>query len=301
MSDDTESVTAEEFIADRTRELLAKACAAAGFNPADASLLRHQTNAVYLLATAPVVVKIARPDYSVEHIQRVVDLTRWLTLMDVSVLPLLDVEQPVIVDGCAVTYWPYLEQRRPVHTADMAAALRELHALPEAPVSLPTMDAVAAIRYSLSGERILTPDEHRVLADRCDDLASQLDAVRFQSAPKAIHGDPHHSNTLWNGNRAVLCDWDSAASGNPEWDLITIEVHSRRFSHDPDSYRKFCDIYGRDIRDWDGYGTLRDLRELRMITTNARKSPSFSPAAEEVRKRIAQLSRDEPDAAWSIL
>ncbi|HUZ53030.1 MAG TPA: aminoglycoside phosphotransferase family protein [Streptosporangiaceae bacterium] len=301
MSNDTESVTAEDFTPDRTRELLAEACAAVSLDPAGASLLRHQTNAVYLLATSPVVVKIARPDYSVEHIHRVVDLTRWLTKMGVPVLPLLDVDQPVIVGGCAVTYWPYLEQTRPIQTADMATALRELHALPEAPVAMPTMDAVAAIRYSLSVERILTPGEHHVLADRCEDLASQLPAVRYQAAAKAIHGDPQHGNTLWDGSRALLCDWDSAAIGNPEWDLITIEVHSRRFGHDPGSYRKFCDIYGRDIRDWDGYAVLRGLRELRMITTNARKSPASSPAADEVRKRVAQLSRDEPDARWSIL
>lgn len=301
MINNTETVTAEDFTPGRSRELLAKACDRADLDPGGATLLRHQTNAVYLLATAPVVVKIARPDYSVEHVRRVVELTRWLTQMGVSTLPLLNVEQPVIVDGCAVTYWPYLEQTRPIQTADMAAALRELHGLPASPVSVPPMDAVAAIRYSLSAERILTPDEHRVLADRCDDLANQLDAVRYQSPAKVLHGDPHHSNTLWDGDRAVLCDWDSAAFGNPEWDLITIEVHSRRFNHGQDSYQRFCEIYGRDIRDWDGYTVLRDLRELRMITTNARKSPASSPAVGEVRKRVAQLTRNESLAVWSLL
>lgn len=52
-------------------------------------------------------------------------------------------------------------------------------------------------------------------------------------------------------------------------------------------------------REWSGYGTFKDLRELGMITTNARKSAAGSPQAEEVHRRIAQLD-DDPSSRWFI-
>ena len=301
MNGDAKAALSRGFTPDRTRELLADVCERIGLDPSGAILLRHQTNAVYQLSTAPVVVKIARPDYSVKQVQQTVALTRWLTRMGTPTLPLLDCDQPVIVSCSAATLWPYLTQTRSIETDDIAGPLKALHALPSSPVFLPPIDPVAAICYSLKTQRILTPGEHDVLAARCDRLAEQLNAVRFESTPRIIHGDPQHGNTLWDRDHAVLCDWDSAAIGNPEWDLITIEVHSRRFDHSEDSYRRFCEIYGRDIREWSGYPVLRDLRELRMISTNARKSLPASRGAEEVRRRILQLSRDEPEARWSIL
>jgi hypothetical protein len=85
-----------------------------------------------------------------------------------------------------------------------------------------------------------------------------------------------------------------------EWDLVTVEIHCRRFEHPEATYREFCRIYGRDVREWSGYETMRDIRELRMIATNARKSASRSRPADEVHRRIGLLQHSE-DGPWSIL
>jgi aminoglycoside phosphotransferase (APT) family kinase protein len=100
------------------------------------------------------------------------------------------------------------------------------------------------------------------------------------------HGDPRYRNTLWDEqtNQPVLCYWEGAVIGPPEWDLVTVEVHCRRFSHPAHECRDFCHRYGRDVRGWPGYAVLRDLRELRMITSNARKSPATSWEATEVHR-----------------
>ena len=82
---------------------------------------------------------------------------------------------------------------------------------------------------------------------------------------------------------------------------MTIEIHCRRFGHPASSYADFCRIYGRDIRDWPGYRVLKDLRELRMIATNARKSDPGSSSAAEVRRRIAYLRVEETAENWAIL
>jgi hypothetical protein len=88
--------------------------------------------------------------------------------------------------------------------------------------------------------------------------------------------------------------------GRPEWDLVTVEVHCRRFAHDPDEYENFCRDYGFDVREWSGYPWLRDLRELRMITTNSCKTTPGSPGAREVLRRIEGLRTGTP-LTWNIL
>jgi hypothetical protein len=293
---------ADSFTPEVTRGLLDELCRTVELDSTAATLLRHQTNAVYKLDRDAVIVKIARPDYSLEHIRTTVALTRWLMARDFPTVPLLDIVQPVMVQGMATTLWQYLPQYRPMLASDIAVPLRMLHELPLPPVRLPEIEAVAAIRYSLDREHILTSDDHRFLMRRCDELSTSLADLRYDTPRCLIHGDPQHANALWGGDGPLLADWDSAAIGHKEWDLVTIEVHCRRFGHPMDQYLMFCDLYGGDIRDWPGYPVLRDVRELRMITTNARKSPPDSRGADEVRRRVAQLrAGTPPEARWYIL
>jgi aminoglycoside phosphotransferase (APT) family kinase protein len=99
----------------------------------------------------------------------------------------------------------------------------------------------------------------------------------------------------------VLSDWESVVIGPAEWDLVTMEIHCRRFGHPRETYERFCSAYGRDVREWQGYTVLRDIRELRMITTNARKAISSSRSADEVKRRVRQLRDDSEQGIWSIL
>jgi Ser/Thr protein kinase RdoA (MazF antagonist) len=291
----------QDFTPQNTRVLLTSVCRKAGLDPAGAELLRHQTNAVYRLAAAPVIVKIARPDDSAEQIQRAVGLTRWLTSLSFPTVPLLDIAQPVVAGGAAATFWRYLPQHRPVEAGDIARPLRQLHELPLPPVRLPALDAVAAIRRSLRKHKILSSGELDFMTERCDTLERKLPGISYDQPLRLIHADPQHHNTLWDGDIAVLADWDSAVIGPAEYDLVTIEIHCRRFAHPAQSYADFCAIYGRDIRDWPGYRVLCDVRELRMIATNARKSDPASPGAAEVHRRITQLQRADSDDPWAIL
>jgi Ser/Thr protein kinase RdoA (MazF antagonist) len=292
------------FTEERTREILKVACHSVGIEPTEPRLLRHQTNAVYLIEKAAVVVKIARSDYAIDDIQRTVDLTRWLVAQQFPTVPLYNVDQPAVVGGWPVTFWRYLPQHKPISASDIAGPLRKLHDLPKPPSTivptLPPLEGASAIRYSLDRESLLSTAEHDFLLDRCATLESRLTELSYERPPCLLHGDPQHRNTLWCDEQAVLCDWESAVIGPAEWDLITIEIHCRRFGHPEETYQEFCRIYGRDIRHWDGYATLRDIRELRMIATNARKSAPGSRGADEVRRRVAQLRQGE-ESPWSIL
>jgi hypothetical protein len=86
-----------------------------------------------------------------------------------------------------------------------------------------------------------------------------------------------------------------------EWDLVTIEIHCRRFARPAREYLDFAAAYGAEVRHAEGYAAIRDLRELRMITTNARKAHRGSPAAREVERRIEQVRAGDLSGSWQIL
>jgi hypothetical protein len=284
-------------------DVLTRACAAAGLDGTGAELLRGHTNVVVRLRTSPVVVKIARKGTPPENVRRTVDLTRWLMSRGFPTVPLHPgVDQPLDIDGQAVTFWTYLPQPgTPVTAADLAAPLRALHRLPPPPVALRRLDNTGAIRKSLAATTTLTEDELHFLRRRADDLEKQLRTVRYLLPATVIQGDPQHRNALHDRDRVVLCDWDTAAHGQPEWDLTTVEIHCRRFGHGPDHYRRFADAYGLDITQWAGHRVLRDIRELRMITTNARKAAHTPGTLTEVRRRIAALREGDDGLCWNIL
>jgi len=85
-----EDLTPDTFTPERTRLILEAASRMAGLDPLGAELIRHHTNAVYLLASAPVVVKIGRPGE--QRPLDVVGLVIRLEAQDVPTVPLWDVE-----------------------------------------------------------------------------------------------------------------------------------------------------------------------------------------------------------------
>jgi Phosphotransferase enzyme family len=284
-------------------DVLRRACAGAGLDGTGAELLRGHTNAVVRLRHAPIVVKIARRGTRPESVERTVDFVRWLMERDFPTVPLHPVpHQPALVDGHAVTFWTYLPQTSaPIAAVDLAEPLRLLHSLPAPPVPLRRLDNLGAIRSSLAAIATLPPDELDFLTQQADRLQDALKTVDYLLPETVVQGDPQHRNALRDGSRTVLCDWDTVAVGNPEWDLATVEIHCRRFRYGAEHYRAFADAYGFDVTTWPGYSVLRDIRELRMITTNARKALHTPGTLSEVRQRIAGLREGAHGLPWNIL
>lgn len=298
------TLTEQTFTPATTRPLLIAACERLGLDPAGARVLRHHSNAVYLLAHTPVVVKISRPDNT--HTRSTVDLVRWLTMHGVPSITLATeatepIVQPVEVAGCDVTAWTYLPQIRAISAGEIAEPLAALHRTPPPPGTRP-LDPFTSINRSIAQSACLTIEEKTLLRERSDQLARAWACLEHDTHTALLHGDPQHRNTLWDASahRAVLCDWESAVVGPLEWDLVTIEIHCRRFGHPQAEYGAFCERYGQDVREWSGYEVTRNIRELRMIASNARKSAPGTAPAEEVRRRITHLDSG-PDLRWHIL
>ncbi|MFI6688344.1 phosphotransferase [Streptomyces sp. NPDC050485] len=302
----TEPASAPGGFPQRTMiDILHRACEAVGLDGNGAHLLRGHTNAVVLLDSVPIVVKIARLGTSVAEVQRTVHLVQWLTDSAFPTAPLHPgIAQPQVIDGHPVTFWTYLPQPddEPVTAEQLAKPLSMLHTLTAPNLVLPAHDNVRAIRSSLAKITSLSSPEIAFLEDRTTRLEEDLEHVEFALPGGLIQGDPQHRNALHDGGGGVvLCDWDTVCVGQPEWDLVTIEVHCRRFGYPPSHYHAFATAYGFDVRQWPGYSTLRDLRELRMVTTNARKTHHAPGSLHEVRQRVEGLRGEDHERTWNIL
>ncbi|GAA1162253.1 hypothetical protein F4556_005022 [Kitasatospora gansuensis] len=290
------------FAESEVHSVLEEACRRIGVDPVGAEMLRGHTNAVFRLKGAGAVAKIARAGTPVADVQRTVRLVQWLSSQDFPTVELLPVEQPVLVGEHAITFWQYLPQPAdPVPAALLAEPLRTLHRLSPPPFDVRTLDTVGAIRRSLAAITGLPPADLSFLAQRLDHLESALAEVRYAVRPGLLQGDPQHRNALHHGGSAVLCDWDTACFGPPELDCVTVEIHCRRFGYGRAHYEQFAERYGFDVTGWSGYGVLRDLRELRMITTNAKRAAAGTSTLGEVVSRVEGLRRDRHDLRWNIL
>ncbi|WP_328467267.1 phosphotransferase [Actinoplanes sp. NBC_00393] len=290
------------FAEERTRPVLAEVCRILGHSADNAILLRHHTNAVY--AVDDVIIKIAPPTIPVGRLQRVVELVEWLVARDFPTVALAPgPPQPLQVDGHAVTVWQRLDSAitQPITTGELGQLLQRLHALAVPPMLLSRLDPISGIHHSIIVSPILTSADRDLLTRCLDDLADVwTEAMPLGSG--LIQSDPQVRNALRRPDgTAVLADWDGACFGPRMWDVATVAVHCRRFSND-DDFTNFVHAYGQDPRGWGRFEDLCRLRELQMISTNARKSPPRSSAAAEVHRRIAGLRQDQQElTAWSIL
>jgi len=116
-----------------------------------------------------------------------------------------------------------------------------------------------------------------------DFLLAQLPAGRPTCV---VHGDAWSGNcAITDDGRAVLLDFERTAGGPPEWDLTSGAVALETAgTMSEETYSRFCDAYGYDVRQWAGYPTLRGIRELRMTT--------FPPVQRRYRITVA-LPADE--------
>ena len=293
------------FVETRTRPVLAEVCRRLGRSDAEAILLRHHTNAVYAVGDA--VVKIAPPGVLVGDLRPVVTVVEWLVDNDFPTVELYPgIVQPFDVSGHAITVWQRIDpaDADPVNAAELGALLRVLHVLPAPPIKLRRLEPIEGIHRSIAVSSILSDEDRQLLRSRLEYLAEAWSRMRFALDEGLLQSDPQTRNALrrFDGT-PVLADWDGAAIGPPEWDIATVAVHCRRFAQEtPEAFATFTAAYGWDATKWNGFEDLCRLRELKMITTNARKSLSSSPAAAEVHRRIAALrTGDEEMVAWNLI
>lgn len=274
----------------RTRALLQEACEATGLNASGARLLRLGSNAVYRLE-APVVARIARPDAGTETARRTVAVARWLESAGYPAVRAISIEQPVIADGHAVTFWEAVsddgdEYATITQVADVIARLHALTA-PEN-LRLPELDPFSGFSDRIESSTWLTDSDRDYLMEESARLRSEYAALDFVLPHGVIHGDANIGNVLRDpqGNPVVI-DLDNFSTGPREWDLVETALFYDRYDwHTREEYETFVNVYGYDIRQWPGYPVLADVRELAMVTWIVQKASENDKTAKEARKRL---------------
>lgn len=276
-----------------------RACRASGLPDESLVSLHQHATSVFLLPAAGIVVRVS-PASQKKRLETAVALTRWLTARRFPATEPADVPQPVEHDGHVVTFWKHYPQPSTGVPAagHLGALLRKLHKLPQPPVQLPEYQPLTSLQTTLANSSSLQRDEREWLRIRSDELLDSYGQLTFLLAPGFIHGDAYPGNTLWDGSKPRLGDWDEAAVGPREIDLANT-YQGVRFGRTQAELDDFSDQYGYDIRHWPGLSVLCGIRDLHTLGSYIRRADrGDETAAVQLSYRLETLRNDDTDARW---
>jgi Ser/Thr protein kinase RdoA (MazF antagonist) len=283
-------------------DVLERACGIAGIDAEGARLLRVGSNAVYRLK-APVIARVSRPGADAGQVRRMVAVARWLESVGYPAARVMDVEQPVVVDGQVVTFWQAVSDDGDQYAsvAEVADVLRRLHELTApADLHLPELAPFANAPQRIEANTWLTPDDRAFLTTMLAEMRAAYAGLEFTLPRGVIHGDASIGNVLRDSDgHPVVIDLDGFAVGPREWDLALTAIYYGSFGwHTREEYQDFVRVYGYDIMTWPGYPVMRAVREFLMVTWVIQKAPESDQAAAEAAKRIAALRTGASRTDW---
>lgn len=292
----------EGFTSAGAARVLGAACRAAGLDGSGAELIRLGENALFRLASVPVIVRVARGEEWLSTARTEVAVSRWLASEGFSAARIVeDLEQPLLVDGHPVTFWHLIvEGDRKATYGELGGVLRDLHSLtvPDG-LELPSFDPFD--KQELRMDRAVVSEDDKVfLRKRWHELRDRYDELRFETPKGPVHGDAHVQNLMVDDQgKVILIDFEAFCFDHPEWDLMvtSVEHHSLGWQTD-EQYADFVAAYGRDLYDWHGYETLRGLQEFGMTTWLMQNVQEDEGTAAEYRRRIAGLRNDDAPRDW---
>jgi len=265
--------------------------------------MRLGSNAVYRLAALPVVARISRRHVGVQQARRAVAVARWLASVDYPAVRAVAVEQPVVIDGHAVTFWEALSDDGDEYASvgEIAEVLARLHVLEPPPeLELPAHAPFINARHRIESSTGISEDDRCFLAARLIELERSYSSLHFTLPQGVIHGDAGVGNVLRDRHgTARLIDLDGFSIGPREWDLALTAVYFDSFGwHTREEYETFVKVYGFDIMQWSGYPVMREVREFLMVTWIAQKSGESEQVAREAEKRITALRTGASRKDW---
>ncbi|MFI8932515.1 phosphotransferase family protein [Streptomyces sp. NPDC053474] len=277
---------------------LQQALSAAGLPQDGAEPIRLAENDLWKLPGG-IVVRIARPGQE-EAAAREVAVARWLAQNNIPAVRPMPWDQPVHAGGRAATFWELLPRHRHGTEADLAPLLRQMHSLPRPSFPIGQVQPFVRITERLSAARSVSADDRRWLLNHLRELKQQWSCLPTGQPQCVIHGD------AWGGNCAVpeegaalLLDFERTSIGPPEWDLTSTAVaHDTFGSLSTDRYAAYCKLYGRDVKDWAGYPTLRGIRELRLVTFALQIADRDPMALKQAHYRVACLRGMHGPRPW---
>jgi thiamine kinase-like enzyme len=289
-------------LSDGSHALLNQACRIAGLDAKSARLLRMGSNAVYRLS-GPVIVRISRPGADVDDARRTVAVSRWLKSVGYPSVRAIDLDQPIVIDGHAVTFWEAVSDGGDEYASvgEVAQILVELHRL-VAPddLGLPPLEPFDKAAKRIEANDWLSSTDRNFLTETLAQMRESYGELDFVLPQGAIHGDANVGNVLHDSDgKPVVIDLDGFAIGPREWDLALTAIYYDSFGwHTREEYETFVRVYGFDIMKWPGYPVMRAVREFLMVPWVAQQAGENPRMAAEARKRISALRTGVSRKDW---
>lgn len=281
---------------------LHEAASIAGIDHVGARLIGESENLIYLLPEHRVA-RVARPGQEASALKEV-EVAKWLEDCSVPAVRVLRyIEQPIIVHGRAVTFWRELPSHQEGDTVDVARALSRLHGLrPPTTFKLPRLAPFVRLHERVESATTLSANDRAWMLGKVVDLEVAYSNLPAGLPECVVHGDAWAGNVVRTGDGTVtLLDFERCSVGRPEWDLVSTAVsYVTAGWMRQEEWAAYCNAYGADVTDWEGFATLRDIRELRMATMAAQLAAQ-NPAryAEQAAHRVACLRGTQGPRPWS--
>ncbi|MET7461090.1 aminoglycoside phosphotransferase family protein [Nonomuraea sp. NPDC005501] len=289
------------FTSGEAQATLQEACQVTGLRSDGARLIRLGENALYVLPTERVVVRIARSLDVLADAHKEVAVSAWLNEAGLPAARTTAHEQPLVVRDKPVTLWHFIEDcGTPADLNDLAAVLRMLHQMPvPAELALPEFKILGRVSERISATDVLSDDERRFLLTRYEELQVAYATLNFPLASCAVHGDAHSDNLIKAADgTVVLIDFERFAFGPPETDLAVTAIEHTLGWGSRAAYEQFAELYGFDVMAWEGYSVLSDINELKMTTWLMQNVDEDETIAQEFRNRLFCLQNPEAPRRW---
>lgn len=189
----------------------------------------NHASSLFLLSPAQAIGRVS-PDADNQHrAQLSLAITRWLADQEFPATTPADVNQPVSIGHTTATFWHYYPQdgRERPPAAALGTMLRWLHHLPSPPVDLPPYRPLHTLGDAIERSTTLPDSDRDWLARRREELLNAYESLSFPLGSGLIHGDAYPGNTLWDGDRPLLGDWDEVGTGPRELDLVNTHQGAR--------------------------------------------------------------------------
>ncbi len=286
-------------------DTLRAACRRAGMDPAGAEPLRLGENAIYRLPGG-VVARITRPGRLAAATTEI-NMARWLEAAGVPAVQAVPVPaQPVEVDGRAVTFWRELPPHHHGTPCQVAATLRRLHGLDRpTEFELSLLAPFVRLTERIDAAHSLSEGDRAWLREQLAALRRRYARLPTGLPHCVVHGDAWVGNIVSTHDGTVMLDLERCSVGPPEWDLVSTAIKHTSFGWlSAEQYTEFVRTYGHDVTTWDGFATLRDIRELRMTCMAAQTAGEDPQLHEQAEHRVACLRGEygpRPWAGWEAL
>jgi aminoglycoside phosphotransferase (APT) family kinase protein len=282
--------------------LLNRACRIAGLDSESARLVRIGSNAVYRLS-ASVIVRISRIGVDVDGARRTVAVARWLESVGYPSVRAIDVDQPIVIDGRAVTFWQAVSDNEDEYASvgEVAQVLVDLHRLvAPADLNLPSLEPFDKAAHRIEANDWLSSRDRDFLIETLVEMRESYGELDFVLPQGVIHGDANVGNVLHDSSgNPVVIDLDGFSIGPREWDLALTAIYYDSFGwHTREEYETFVRVYGFDIMKWPGYPVMRAVREFLMVSWVIQKAGESPRVEAEARNRISALRTGASRKDW---